>query len=143
MQKNHEMTAEMKKKLRLAVKHHQLQLLINFGWSPWQRFINKINTSMNRALLYHNKMLLRSTWTALVGYVVMLKTEKWRNERKNMAVAVAHHRYPPLKDSSYCVTYYFYGTNHSLVLFYITYNLVLVYYHTSTVLSFFCIDGSC
>lgn len=42
---------------------------------------------------YRADRLLQSAWTALLGYVIARRTERYRREHRHTALAVAHYRY--------------------------------------------------
>lgn len=53
---------------------------------------NRFNNS--KADSYRADRLLQSAWTALLGYVISRRTERYRWEHRHTALAVAHYRYP-------------------------------------------------
>ena len=45
-----------------------------------------------KAVHFRNDRLLLSAWTALLGYIIALRTERFRREDRLTAVATAHYR---------------------------------------------------
>lgn len=45
-----------------------------------------------KAVHFRNDRLLLSAWTALLGYIIALRTERYRREHRLTAVATAHYR---------------------------------------------------
>lgn len=45
-----------------------------------------------KATTYRSDRLKQATWSAFLGYIIALRTERIRREHRQTAVAVAHHR---------------------------------------------------
>lgn len=42
---------------------------------------------------FRQDRLLQATWSAFLGYIIALRTERFRREHRQTAVATAHHRF--------------------------------------------------
>lgn len=87
-----QMLEAMQQKNVTARSFRRSQLLIRCGMAPWQQFMELQRLNYEKAVRFDSDRLLMRSWSALLGYIIALKTERMRREQRNTAVAVAHHR---------------------------------------------------
>lgn len=57
-------------------------------------FLSLLSDRLNniKADQFRQDRLLQATWSAFLGYIIALRTERFRREHRQTAVAIAHHR---------------------------------------------------
>ena len=84
--------AEMKKKVILASTHRSRALLISHGFGPWRRLVQHRRIEWVKAMDFYDDTLLQSTWIALYGYCMNLRTERARKENRQSSISAAHYK---------------------------------------------------
>eukprot|EP01039_Chlorochromonas_danica_P000095 gene95-102_t len=81
---------EQRRLLDRARVFYQRQLLIRCGLAPWRRFIEETRRLEDRAQRFREEQLMGRIWRALRGYVVSVKTERYRRDHQQTVIASAH-----------------------------------------------------
>ena len=83
---------ELKRKVAKAVDHRSQSLLISKGFGPWRKLVQHRRIEWIKAMDFHEDTLLQSTWIALYGYCMNLRTERARRESRQSSMATAHYK---------------------------------------------------